>query len=239
MTVDLSFCSVAFMTPLVFLFFFADPVDSSFLTSSQKNLLNGTPPRNGSQRRAKHIFSWFKKTHLRKLTCPRTLWLQRSRECDRKDGGRALRRRSSGRRSVASGWPPSRRRAAREARESWLQRRCGMVWRRRTVVLATGAPSCARGVCSRSTPAASCQAGTQKQVSRTGQWLTSQALPFIIGGDFQVEPKQMGDSGWVRAVGGFVVAPQLPRPRRRVKLPRISPSTSHLTGPSESFFPRG
>ena len=30
-----------------------------------------------------------------------------------------------------------------------------------------------------------------------------------LGGDFQVEPKQLEDSGWVRAVGGFVVAPQL------------------------------
>ena len=42
-----------------------------------------------------------------------------------------------------------------------------------------------------------------------GQWLTSQALPFIIGGDFQVEPSQLEDSGWVRAVGGYVVAPRL------------------------------
>ena len=31
----------------------------------------------------------------------------------------------------------------------------------------------------------------------------------MIGGDFQVEPKQLEDSGWVRAVGGFVVVPQL------------------------------
>ena len=36
--------------------------------------------------------------------------------CDRKDGGRASRLRSSGRRSMASGSPPSRRPAAREAR---------------------------------------------------------------------------------------------------------------------------
>ena len=45
-------------------------------------------------------------------------------------------------------------------------------------------------------------------LSTIGQWLTSQALPFIIGGDFQVEPKQLEDSGWVRTVGGFVVTPQ-------------------------------
>ena len=46
-------------------------------------------------------------------------------------------------------------------------------------------------------------------LSTIGQWTTSQALPFITGGDFQVEPKQLEDGGWVRAVGGFVVAPQL------------------------------
>ena len=46
-------------------------------------------------------------------------------------------------------------------------------------------------------------------LSTIGQWLTSQALPFVIGGDFQVEPAQLEDSGWVRAIGGFVVAPQL------------------------------
>ena len=43
---------------------------------------------------------------LRKLTCPRTLWLQMSRGCDCKDGGRASRHRSFGRRSMASGSPP-------------------------------------------------------------------------------------------------------------------------------------
>ena len=36
MTVDLSFCSVAFTTPLVFLIFSADPVDLTLLTSSKK-----------------------------------------------------------------------------------------------------------------------------------------------------------------------------------------------------------
>ena len=46
-------------------------------------------------------------------------------------------------------------------------------------------------------------------LSMIGQWLTSQALQLIIGGDFQVEPMQLEGSGWVRAVGGFVVAPQL------------------------------
>ena len=46
-------------------------------------------------------------------------------------------------------------------------------------------------------------------LSMIGQRLTSQALSFVIGGDFQVEPKQLEDSGWVRAVGGFLVAPQL------------------------------
>ena len=34
-------------------------------------------------------------------------------------------------------------------------------------------------------------------ISMIGQWLTSQAVPFIIGGDFQVEPKQLVDRGWV------------------------------------------
>ena len=43
--------------------------------------------------------------------------LQRMPQCDRKDGGRALRQRSSGRRSMTSGSPPSRRRAARAVRE--------------------------------------------------------------------------------------------------------------------------
>ena len=50
-------------------------------------------------------------------------------------------------------------------------------------------------------------------LSMAGQCLTSQALPFVVGGDFQVEPKQLEDS-----VGGFVVAPQLATvtPSRRV-----------------------
>ena len=46
---------------------------------------NGSPPRNGSQRRAKQIFSSF-----RKLTCSRTLRLQRRRGCDCKDGAVGL-----------------------------------------------------------------------------------------------------------------------------------------------------
>ena len=47
-------------------------------------------------------------------------------------------------------------------------------------------------------------------LSKIGQWCTSQALPFVIRGEFQVDPKQLEDSGWVRAIGGFVViAPQL------------------------------
>ena len=53
---------------------------------------------------------------------------------------------------------PRRRRAVREVRRSWLQRRCGMAWRRRTVVLATGTSRCARGACLRSTTVALCQA---------------------------------------------------------------------------------
>ena len=44
-----------------------------------------------------------------------------------------------------------------------------------------------------------------------GNWLRSQAMPFIIGGDFQVEPDQLWSSGWVRAVGGFDVARSWPR----------------------------
>ena len=46
-------------------------------------------------------------------------------------------------------------------------------------------------------------------LSTIGQWLTSQVPLFIIGGDIQVEPEQLEDSGWSRAVGAFVVAPQL------------------------------
>ena len=38
--------------------------------------------------------------------------------------------------------------------------------------------------------------------------VVSQWRPFIIGGDVQVKPQQLEHSGWVRAVGGFVVAPQ-------------------------------
>ena len=109
---------------------------------------------------------------------------------------------------------------------SWLQLRCGMAWRRRTVVRAAGASSSAKCVCWRSITVVLPQgepsfsqsymhtgAGLTQEnwqiLSVIGQWLTSQALPFIIGGDFQVEPGQLEDSGWVRAVGGFVVAPRL------------------------------
>ena len=68
--------------------------------------------------------------------------------------------------------------------------------------------------------------------STIGQWITPQALPIIIGGDFQVEPKQLEDSGlgarrrWLRggaaARNGRAVALGhrflrcLPRLRRRV-----------------------
>ena len=70
------------------------------------NSIEWAPSRNGSQKRAMQIFSW-----LKKLTCSTTLKLQRRPGCDRKDGGRALRLRSPGRRSMASGSPPSRRRS--------------------------------------------------------------------------------------------------------------------------------
>ena len=67
-------------------------------------------------------------------------------------------------------------------------------------------------------------------LSTVGQRITSQALPFVIGGDFQVEPKQLEDSGWRRrwlrggaaAHNGHAVASGhrflrlLPTPRRRV-----------------------
>ena len=55
-------------------------------------------------------------------------------------------------------------------------------------------------------------------LSTIGQWLTSQALPFIIEGDLQVEPPMPENSGWVRAVGGFVVAPKLAtvKPSQRI-----------------------
>ena len=88
--------------------------------------------RNGS---ATQIFSW-----RWKRTFPRTPWSERRPGCARKAGGRALRLRSSGRRSMVSGSPTSRR-------GSRLQRRCGMARRRRTVVQATGASSCASGTC--------------------------------------------------------------------------------------------
>ena len=45
-------------------------------------------------------------------------------------------------------------------------------------------------------------------LSSAGQWLTSQRMPFVIGGDFYVEPKQLEDSGCVQSAG-FAVAPKL------------------------------
>ena len=66
------------------------------LRHAQPIPLNGAPKRSGSQKCATHIFFW-----PRKLTCPRTPWLQRRPGCDRKDGGHASRLRSSGRRSMA------------------------------------------------------------------------------------------------------------------------------------------
>ena len=69
------------------------------------------------------------------------------------------------------------------------------------------------------------------------------------------QPTQLERGGWARAIGGFVVAPQLatvtPSHRAsisslppeilqaRVKQPRKSPDTSRLTGPSELLCPRG
>ena len=68
-------------------------------------------------------------------------------------------------------------------------------------------------------------------LSTIGQWIISGALPFVIGGDFQVEPKPGGyrmvaRRRWLRggaaARTGDAVASGhrflrcLPRPRRRV-----------------------
>ena len=108
---------------------------------------------------------------------------------------------------------------------SWLQQCCGTDWRRRTVVLATGASSSAEGVLAfyhsgivpsgpliLSVHMHTGSGLTQENwqiLSTKSEWITSQAPPFIIDGDFQVEPKQLEDSGWARAVGGFVEAPQL------------------------------
>ena len=152
-----------------------------------------------------------------------------------------------------------------------MQRRCGMAWRRRMVVQATGIELCKwrvfvlfhSGTTRGGALILSVYMHTQARLtqenwqilSTIGWWLAFQALPFIIGGHFQVEPWQLEGSGWVRAVCGFVVAPQLATvtPSHRVidffvvsrdlasacEEPRKSLSTLHLTGPSEMLFPRG
>ena len=97
-------------------------------------------------------------------------------------------------------------------------------------VLAIGASSCARIVCSFSTTAALFQAGP----------FFTQAPPFISGDNFQVQPKQLEGSGWGRAVGGFVVAPKLATitPSHRVidLLIVTRDLALHSTGLSEALF---
>ena len=114
--------------------------------------------------------------------------------CARKAGGLALRWRSSCRRSMASGSPPSRRRAVEKARWAWLQRRCSwpgdaVRWCRRqrhravqgaracafaTVALSQAAHRFSQYTCSRA-----CLTGENWQMLSTiGQWVTSEALPF-------------------------------------------------------------
>ena len=77
-----------------------------------------------------------------------------------------------------------------------------------------------------------------RTIRTIGQWLTSQALPLIIGGDFEVEPKQLEDSGWVRAVGhsspwsrrrieSSISSLSLESLQALVKQPRKSPITLH------------
>ena len=152
---------------------------------------------------------------------------------------------------MASGSPPSRRRAAREARGSWLQRCCGMVWRRRTVVLATGASGCARGGCSYFTVALF-QAGLCSVYMYTGACLTlanSQHHWPVLGLPGPAVHRHWQLAGGPQAAGGWRVvarhrwlrvgAAASPRSRRRigssmsslssetsqarVKLPRIPP----------------
>ena len=71
-----------------------------------------------------------------------------------------------------------------------MQPRCGVAW----VSLQTGADPTLEN---------------WQLLSSAGQWLTSQAMMFITSGDFHVEPKQLEDCGWVRAIGGFVGARKL------------------------------
>ena len=92
-----------------------------------------------------------------------------------------------------------------ETNKQMAQRRCG-----------AGASSCARSACLQSIEVALFQADTGAGLTQenwqllgsVGRWLTSQAMPSI-GGDIQVEPKQLEDSGCVCAAGGFLVAPKL------------------------------
>ena len=123
----------------------------------------------------------------------------RSPGCARKVGKRASCLRSSGHRTTASGWPTSRRRAARAARESWLERGCGTLCQRRLAALATRASNCARDVCSSSITAALFKTGhsfsrstcTQGRphpenwqiLGTMGQWPTSHSMHSITGGD--------------------------------------------------------
>ena len=140
------------------------------------------------------------------------------------------------RRSMASGSPPRRRRAAKEARGVMVAAalRHGLATPHggagdrgidlcRGRVLAFHHSGIVPGgalilsVCMH-TGAGLTQENWQI-FSTIGQWTTSQALPFIIGGDFQVEPKQLEDSGWARAghsvASGHPFLHCLPRLRRR------------------------
>ena len=74
-------------------------------------------------------------------------------------------------------------------------------------------------------------------------------MPFIIGGDFQVEPKQLEDSGWVRhrhaVVSRHRFLPRLSRPCRRVrsnhadlKTRCTAPTSQDRCSPGCGFQPR-
>ena len=125
-----------------------------------------------------------------------------------------------------------------------------VVWRHRTVVLATGASSCARGVCSRSFT-----------VHRSRSQITGKSSVRLASGSpprpcrssleatsrWSLSGRRMGARRrWLRGgaaarkgrvIGFFIVARDLAGACEAAT--HISPSTLHLTGPLESSLPRG
>ena len=168
---------------------------------------NGIPSRSGSKG---HIFS-----SLRKLTCPRTLWLQRSPGRTRKACGLF--------RSPQHGkWMANKQKARSKgvvvaaALRHGLSTLCGGAGDR-SIELCKGARArflpqwhsmWSFAYLSLHAHSGRAHPENWQILSTIGHWLTSLALP-IIGGDFPVEPEQLEDSVWVLAVGVFVVAPKL------------------------------